>query len=689
MRRADDHARRSERSTATTTVAIRSDRSTHPIAALRRGLPDRAAATSLALFPGEIPMRALHNALALVLIGSAATASAAALEKAATPADVGTFVQRMNADYKARYIEPNAAEWVAETYITDDTQMLTARANERWLQWLSAEIDASRAYENVAGTDARDARALALLKLQTAMPAPKDPAHLTELTTLASKLTAAYGAGKYCKDPADASTCRNLDELSKVLADDRDWDHDLDAWAGWHRVGRGMLKDYQRFTELLNEGARDLGYDNVGTMWRAGYDMSPDEFAKTTDKLWSQVEPLYSELQCYARGKLAGKYGDRMPKDGTIPAHVTGNMWAQSWENIYPLLEPYPGVGNLDVNSRLAAERQSILAAKRNAFKGAPAALDLAKLEREADLESAKKMVRRAEDFYTSIGFPALPSSFYEKSMLLRPRDRDALCHASAWPMDMGDDVRIKMCIQPTEEDQYTIYHEMGHIYYYLAYKNQWPIFQGGANDGFHEAIGDTIRLNITPAYLSRIGLAGAASRDEKAAINAEMKLALEKVAFLPFGLLIDKWRWGVFDGSIAPGQYNEAWWQLRRKYQGVSSPVAPTPADFDPGAKNHVPTNVPYMRYFLADILQFQFYRALCDAAGHKGPLHQCSIYGNKEAGAKFWKMLGEGASQPWQKTLKELTGKDEMDASAIIDYFAPLDAWLKEQNKGKTCGW
>jgi len=641
-------------------------------------------------------VRLLHARLALPLaaaivasLATAATPKKPAKSAAPSAADVHAFVEEMNTDYRAHYMEPNAAEWVAETYITDDTQALTARANERWLQWLSAEVDKSRAFENVKDADAKDARAVQLLKLQTSMPAPKNPAHLSELTTLGSKLTAAYGSGKYCKDENDKSTCKTLDDLSKTLADDRDWDRDLDAWAGWHRVGRGMLKDYQRFAELLNEGARDLGYDNVGTMWRAGYDMSPADFEKETDRLWGQVQPLYGELQCYARNKLAEKYGARMPKDGTIPAHITGNMWAQSWENLYSMLEPYPGVGNLDVNQRLEAERKKTLDELRKNFKGKPAPLDLAALEHEADLKNAEVMVRRSEDFYKSIGFPPLPASFYEKSMMLRPRDRDALCHPSAWPMNMGDDVRIKMCIHPTEEDQYTIYHEMGHIYYYLSYKNQWPIFQGGANDGFHEAIGDTIRLNITPGYLAQIGLAGKAGTDEKAALNAQMKLALEKVAFLPFGLLIDKWRWGVFDGSIAPDKYNEAWWQLRRKYQGLSSPVAATPADFDPGAKNHVPTNVPYMRYFLADILQFQFYRSLCEAAGHKGPLYQCSIYGNKEAGAKYWKMLGEGASQPWQDTLKELTGKDQMDASAIIDYFAPLDQWLKEQNKGKTCGW
>ena len=637
-----------------------------------------------------LPASLVGLSLALLSPALPAAGKAPRVPPAPTAADAHAFVEKMNAEYKAQYLAANAAEWVAETYITGDTEMLTARANEAMLKWLSVKIDESRRFDHVADIEPKDRRALDLLKLQTAMPAPKDPAHLTEATNLASKLTAAYGSGKYCKDDKDPASCRTLDQLSEVLATDRDWDHALDAWSGWHHVGRGMLKDYQRFAELLNEGARDLGYDNVGTMWRAGYDMSPAEFAKETDRLWGQVQPLYGQLQCYTRNKLAEKYGERMPKDGTIPAHITGNMWAQDWANLYPLLQPYPGVGNLDVNEHLDAQRKAGLDALRKAFKGKPTPLDLAALEHDADMKSAVAMVRRSEDFYTSLGFPPLPSSFYDKSMLLRPRDRDALCHASAWPMDLGStDMRIKMCIKPTEEDQYTIYHEMGHIYYYVAYKDIPPIFQGGANDGFHEAIGDTIRLNITPAYLAQIGLAGKAGSDDKAVLNAQMKLALEKVAFLPFGLLIDKWRWGVFDGSIAPDKYNEGWWQLRRKYQGLCSPGAATPADFDPGAKNHVPTNVPYMRYFLADILQFQFYRSLCDAAGYKGPLSQCSFYGNKEAGAKYWKMLSQGAQQPWQQTLKELTGKEEMDASAIIDYFAPLYAWLQEQNKGKSCGW
>jgi peptidyl-dipeptidase A len=349
-----------------------------------------------------------------------------------------------------------------------------------------------------------------------------------------------------------------------------------------------------------------------------------------------------------------------MPKDGTIPAHVTGNMWAQDWSALYPLVQPYPGISGVDVTKALKKQKYT-----------------------------PEKMVRSAEDFYRSLGMPALPASFFERSQFVRPRDRDVVCHASAWDTNLEGDVRIKMCITPTEEDFRTIYHELGHIYYYLAYNNLPPLFQTGAHDGFHEAIGDTVQLNLTPAYLHQIGLAGTPRDNEKAVINAQMQLALEKIAFLPFGKLIDEWRWGVFDGSIAAQDYNAAWWQLRQKYQGVSSPVPRTEEDFDPGAKYHVPANTPYMRYFLAHILQFQFQRSLCEAAGFNGPLHECSVYGNKQAGEKFWAMLGKGGSQPWPQTLKELTGSEEMDASAIIDYFAPLNSWLQRQNAGKDCGW
>jgi peptidyl-dipeptidase A len=492
------------------------------------------------------------------------------------------------------------------------------------------------------------------------MPAPKDPKKLSELTQIATKMEGMYGSGQYCTGEGDARKCRPLGELEDTLRSSRDYDAQLDAWQGWHTVSPPMRADYQRFAELINEGSKELGFANAGEMWRAGYDMSPADFEKETDRLWDQVKPLYEDLHCYVKGKLETKYGDKGSVDGMIPAHLTGNMWAQQWGNIWDLVEPYKNAGSLDITGGLEKQKYDHV-----------------------------KMVQRAEDFYTSLGMPALPKSFYEKSQLLKPRDRDVVCHASAWDMNYQGDVRIKMCIQPNEDEFTTIYHELGHVYYYLAYNHLPPMFQSGAHDGFHEAIGDTIVLSMTPKYLSSIGLVDEPRVSQESLINGQLKMALDKVAFLPFGKLIDQWRWAVFDGRIKPEDYNKAWWELRKKYQGVAPATARGEEFFDPGAKYHVPGNTPYTRYFLSHVLQFQFYKALCDASGHTGPLHECSFYGNKEAGAKYWAMMQKGQGQPWQQTMKELTGGEQMDASAILDYFAPLQGWLKEQNQGKTCGW
>lgn len=574
--------------------------------------------------------------------------------------DADRFIAGVNQELRHYYKEVTAAQWIAQTFITPETELLVSKADEANLARLSSNVEKSKAFSTIKGISPETQRAIDLLKLSTAMPAPKDPEKLAELTTISSRLGAIYGSGKYCKNPQDEKSCKNLTQLSDVLAQSRDWNTTLEAWTGWHSISRTMRKDYRRFTELLNEGAKETGYANAGEMWRAGYDMSPAQFQQETDRLWNQVQPLYEQLQCYTRTKLKTKYGNKMPQDGTIPAHITGNMWAQDWSNLYPLLQPYPGVSNLDVTQAL--KKQGYTPVKIN---------------------------QRAEDFYTSIGFPPLPKSYYTNSQFIRPRDREVVCHASAWDIDLKGDVRIKMCIDINEEDYRTVYHEMGHIYYYLAYNPLEPLFQTGANDGFHEAIGDTIQLSLTPTYLHTVGLASTGKQSHESIINAQMKMALEKIAFLPFGKLIDEWRWGVFDGSIKPEEYNAAWWKLKQKYQGISSPVARNEEDFDPGAKYHVPNNTPYMRYFLAHILQFQFQRALCQASGHQGPLNECSIYGNKEAGAKYWAMMQKGASQPWQTTLKEMTGSDQMDATAILDYFAPLQTWLKDQNKNQQCGW
>ncbi len=630
--------------------------------------------------------------LTLTACGSAPENEAAKTPVAAPAESADAFIARANRSIEEVTPEITSAQWLSSTYINADSQRVAAGANERWLTLRNALVEQAKTYDEAAQTPAT-ARALHILKTDAAMPAPRDPARLKELAGIATRMEAAYGAGKWCRDGEAAKDCLDIGQISEILADTATstYDEQLAAWEGWHTVSPPMRADYRRFVELTNEGAKEMGYANTGEVWRAGYDMTPAEFQAETDRLWNQVKPLYTQLQCYTRGKLVEKYGDKGQVDGMLPAHLTGNLWQQDWGNLWPILEPYKGVGSLDINTALRQQRDDALNASvaQAGGLGKLTAERQVELSRQADLDIATKMTRLAEGFYTGLGMPALPGSFYTDSQLIQPRDRDVVCHASAWPMDTHGEVRIKMCIKPTEEELTTIYHELGHIFYYMAYKEQPPLFQNGAHDGFHEAIGDTIVLSMTPEYLASIGLLDQTAMSEQAVINAQMRMALAKVAFLPFGLMIDRWRWGVFDGSIAPENYNAAWWGLKAKYQGVAPAQARGEDFFDPGAKYHVPGNTPYTRYFLSHILQFQFYKALCDAAGHNGPLYQCNFAGNPEAGARFWAMLAAGSSQPWQKTLRELTGGEQMDAAPVLEYFAPLNAWLEMQNQGKDCGW
>jgi peptidyl-dipeptidase A len=568
------------------------------------------------------------------------------------------FVDRTNKEMLDIGRETSAAAWTYATYINQDTEYLNAKANERWLTYFSKAVEDAKRFDEQE-LPANLERSIQVLKLGVAAPAPKDPTKRAELAAVASKMEGMYGAAKYC--PQGPESCKDQGALTEVLATSRNYDELTDAWTGWHSTARPIRKDYVRFVELANEGARELGYSDLGAMWRSGYDMQPDEFTKEASRLWDQVKPLYGQLHCYVQGRLQKTYGTEHVPDGKpIPAQLLGNMWAQQWAEIYPLVEPYPGASDLDVTAALKKQKYD-----------------------------AVKITQSAESFYVSLGFPKLPETFWQRSMLTKPKERDVQCHASAWHMDAREDVRIKQCIEPTQDELMTVYHELGHVFYYLSYKDQPFLFQSGAHDGFHEAIGDTVNLSMTPAYLAQMGLTGTVKPSQEATINQQMKLALDKLAFLPFGKLIDEWRWKVFSGEIKPENYNAAWWQLREQYQGVTAPVARSEEDFDPGAKYHIPANTPYTRYFLSYILQFQFHKALCEAAGYKGPLSECSVYGNAEAGKRFREMLALGQSQPWQDTLEKLTGTRQMDAAAITEYFGPLLGWLEEQNKGKTCGW
>lgn len=617
------------------------------------------------------------------------TAAGAAIAETAPEGETADqFVARLDKEMREIYLEQNYAQWAASTNINGDTEFLAAKANERGLLQLNRWIEQAKKYE---GQDLKPetARALKLLKLMTSMPAPKDPAKVSELTKIVAKLEGAYGAGKYCKD-GDTTNCRELGDLEDVLRSNRNYDEQLDAMNGWYATSVPSKKDYTRFVELVNEGAKEMGFADAGEMWRSGYDMPANEVGPEVDRLWAQLKPMYEQLHCYVGAKLDEKYGKDKghTAGGMLPAHLTGNMWQQDWGNLWDIAAPYPNASPLDINGALKAiEDRNIADALVKAGGSAPDSQNDA--FQAGKLTTAKQMFERAENFYTSLGQPKLPASFWEKTQFIKPRDRDVVCHASAWDLDMKGDVRIKMCTKANEEDFTTIYHELGHIYYDLNYNPQPAYFQNGANDGFHEAIGDTMVLAMTPKYLNSIGLVGAQTESQESLINSQMRMALAKVAFVPFGLMIDKWRWGVFDGSIKPGEYNSAWWKLKAEYQGVAPVAARGEEFFDAGAKYHVPANTPYLRYFMAHVLQFQFYKAMCDASGYTGPLNECSFYGNAAAGQKLKTMLSRGASQPWQQTLKEMTGSEKLDAAPMVEYFKPLNDWLKTQNAGRSCGW
>ena len=574
----------------------------------------------------------------------------------ATVEEASLFVQDAEVQLLELWKESGRAAWIQNNFISHDTNAMSARANE---QVMAATIDLAGKAARFNDVELPPQLSRKLLKLRTssAAIAPSNSDLQAELSRIMTEMESVYGTGEYCRDDGQ---CLSLPVMERLFGEIRETDELLAMWEGWRRVGREIRPLYQRFVEISNAGSQELGFEDTGHMWRSGYDMSPELFVEELEGLWEQIRPLYESLHCHVRARLGEELGTAVVPEGEpVPAHLLGNMWSQGWGNVYEVVKPDQDGVSYDLTRLL--ERKNV---------------------------DEIEMVRYGENFFSSLGFEPLPNSFWERSLFVKPLDRDVVCHASAWNLDFQDDIRIKMCISITDNDFVTIHHELGHNYYQRAYKNQDLFFQDSANDGFHEGIGDTIALSITPEYLVKVGLLGEIP-DQGGDIGFLLQQALEKVVFLPFGLLVDKWRWDVFSGRIPPSEYNREWWELREKYQGVSAPIPRTSDDFDPGAKYHIPGNTPYTRYFLAHILQFQFHRALCEVAGFEGELHRCSIFESKEAGDRLRSMLEMGSSRPWPDALEVMTGKREMDATAILDYFAPLATWLNEQNVGRTCGW
>lgn len=601
-------------------------------------------------------------ALAAALVVSPVLAQTPAAAPTATPtaADADAFLAKAEKALFDQSIISGRAAWINATYITDDTDAIASYFGAiDTKQRVDYALQAAK-YATAPGLSAETKRRLTLLQTALTLPAPTTPGAAEQLNDLATKLQSAYGKGKGTLkgQPINGS------DIEEQMGVNRNPEELKEMWVSWHdNVGAPMRQDYAKLVDIANAGSKELGFADTGAMWRSKYDMPADDFAKLTDKIWSEVKPLYDELHCYTRTKLNEKYGDAVqPKSGPIRADLLGNMWAQEWGNIYDIVAP-AGAGDLgyDVTDLLKARNYDPV-----------------------------KMVKAGEGFYSSLGFDPLPQTFWERSQIVKPRDREVVCHASAWDLDNKNDIRIKMCTKVNGDDFVTIHHELGHNYYQRAYQAQRPLYLDGANDGFHEAIGDFVALSITPDYLVKIGLLDAnrvPGTDKD--LGLLLRQAMDKVAFLPFGLLIDKWRWGVFDGSIPQRQYEKSWTDLRLKYQGIVPPVARDETKFDAGGKYHIPGNTPYTRYFLARVLQFQFYEAACRQAGWKGPLHRCSFYGDKAVGQKLNAMLEMGASKPWPDALAAFTGSREMSGKALVNYFAPLQKWLVQQNKGKSCGW
>ncbi len=596
----------------------------------------------------------------MALAAMLAFSPAYAQESAPRAAEAQAFIDRVQAEYTAFNLTSSRVAWINATFITDDTDALAAEYGARGTEMAVKYALEAAKYQRAAGLTAEQQRQLTMLRGAITLPAPTRPGAADELSMIATRIGSMYGKGKGTLHGKPV----NGSDIEAAMGESRNPDELKEMWTSWNdQVGAPMRGDYAKMAGIANEGAKELGFADVGAMWRSNYDMAPADFVKLTDGIWKDLKPLYTALHTYVRAKLNAKYGDAVqPRSGPIRSDLLGNMWAQEWGNIYDVVAP-AGAGDLgfDIGQLLAAKGYDHL-----------------------------KMVKTGEGFYSSLGMAALPASFWERSQFLKPQDREVQCPASAWDVDEKDDLRIKMCIKVNSDDFVTIHHELGHNYYQRAYKGLPQLYRNGANDGFHEAIGDFVALSITPDYLVQIGLLDQSkvpSADKD--IGLLLRQAMDKVAFLPFGLLIDKWRWGVFDGSIPTGGYQAGWDKLRLEYQGIVPPVTRDETRFDPGAKYHIPNNTPYARYFLARVLQFQFYKAACDQAGWKGPLHRCSFFGNKEVGARLNKMLEMGASKPWPDALEAFTGSRVMSGKAMAEYFAPLKAWLDKQNKGQPKGW
>ncbi|XP_068833322.1 angiotensin-converting enzyme isoform X2 [Capricornis sumatraensis] len=575
-------------------------------------------------------------------------------------AEARKFVEEYDRRSQVVWNEYAEANWNYNTNISTDNSKLLMEKN---LQMANHTVKYGTWARKFDVTNFQNATMKRMIKkIQDLERAALPVKELEEYNQILVDMETVYSVASVCHKNG---TCLRLEpDLTRLMATSRNYQDLAWAWKSWRdKVGRSILPYFPKYVELTNKAARLNGYQDGGDSWRSMYEMPFLE--EELEQLFQELQPLYLNLHAYVRRALHHHYGPNVINlEGPIPAHLLGNMWAQSWSNIYDLVAPFPSAPKMDATEAMIKQGWTPL-----------------------------RMFKEADNFFTSLGLLPMPPEFWNKSMLEKPTDgREVVCHASAWDFFNGKDFRIKQCTSVNMEDLVVAHHEMGHIQYFMQYKDLPVTFREGANPGFHEAIGDVLALSVsTPTHLHKIGLLSSGDGSYEEDINFLMKMALDKIAFIPFSFLVDQWRWRVFDGSVTRENYNQEWWSLRLKYQGVCPPLARSQDDFDPGAKFHIPASVPYVRYFVSFVIQFQFHQALCQAAGHQGPLHKCDIYQSKEAGKLLADAMKLGFSQPWPEAMRLITGQSNMSAAAMMTYFKPLLDWLVTENgrHGEKLGW
>lgn len=585
-----------------------------------------------------------------------------------TDADLEDILARLDFLGTERCSANVGSQWAYETDVNEYTQLQALESqrvyadfqNQAW--FLISKIDKNNIRDPVIRRRLR--------YLSVVGPAALPPDQLDRYNRVINDMLAVYNEANICayNDPFRCGL-RLYPDISQIMARSRNWDELQYVWTEWRRRSGTRIKDlYQQLVVLNNEAARLNNFTDAAEYWMFPYE-SPN-LQQDIDEVWEMIRPLYEELHAYVRRKLRDLYGpEKIAAHAPLPAHILGNIWAQSWTNIIDVTLPYPGKNYIDVTQEMQAQGYTPI-----------------------------EMFRIAEEFYLSMNLSAMPPEFWAGSIIADPGDRPLICQASAWDFCNRLDYRIKMCTKVTMKDLITVHHEMAHVQYFLRYSGLPREFRDGANPGFHEAVGEAVALSVaTPRHLQTLGLANKYIDEGSADINYLFSLAMEKLVMLPFSIAMDRWRWDVFRGYVTREDYNCHWHRLKEQYSGIKPPVLRSEDDFDPGAKYHVPANIPYIRNFVAGVLQFQLYRALCQAAGQRyvddprRPLHRCDFYRSPEAGRILGKMMERGSSIPWQETLQEAIGEDRLDASALREYFRPLEDWLRTENlrTGDVVGW